>query len=333
MDARITKKRLGHMLSYDWIKIVAIAAALIVVWSLLFTMLATRASNGQTFYLYSFYDVSMKGDKVNTLDNLKKHNALSYDILELNDYTFTDNQYLAQIMAAYFSAAQGDVLFITDYVPEAEQEKAEEGEEVYTNLQSFASSYYSILAPLKGEYTNSAGNVVKKNYFETLEGYLNQFYKGEDFREGELNIDAVKSAFRTRMKKDKRFKTEAQKKKGFEKEIARIENLRISYLRVEKALELGIISIKDTKIAEDIDKDGKISDGEWKTVNCVFDLSGISHITDYVTNSEGGKEGLCMGIFDWSSQQPDLQYEPITYLNFLLTEYERDRAGELPDSV
>ena len=52
MDARITKKRVGHMLSYDWIKIIAIAAAAIVLWSLLFTMTATRATVGQTFYLY-----------------------------------------------------------------------------------------------------------------------------------------------------------------------------------------------------------------------------------------------------------------------------------------
>ena len=31
MDAHISKKRIGHMLSYDWIKIIAIAAAAIIV--------------------------------------------------------------------------------------------------------------------------------------------------------------------------------------------------------------------------------------------------------------------------------------------------------------
>ncbi len=42
MDAKITKKRLGAMLSYDWLKIVGVAAAIIVVWMLIFQMTATR---------------------------------------------------------------------------------------------------------------------------------------------------------------------------------------------------------------------------------------------------------------------------------------------------
>ena len=44
MDAKITKKRLNILLSYDWIKIILLAVAAILVWSLIFTMTATRVT-------------------------------------------------------------------------------------------------------------------------------------------------------------------------------------------------------------------------------------------------------------------------------------------------
>lgn len=317
MDARITKKRVGHMLSYDWIKILAIAAVAIVLWSLIFTTSATRATIGQTFYLYSFYDVSMKNE--NDLEYLQEHNALSYDILDLSTYGFTDNSYLSQIMTSYFSACQGDVLFITDIKP-----AAEEDEETYSNLQSFATAYYSILAPLGSDLTDENGKVIKENYFTACESYLDKFYSG-DFRSGTLDEGAVKDNFNTRMKKDKRYKTEKQKAAGLENEKIRIENLRASYLNVLSALEKNIISIKATEIADDKNGDGKVSDDEWKTVYCSFDLSNISNITEYVTNTqqENSNEGLSLAIFDWSSKQYDLQFEPITYLDYLITTYHK----------
>ena len=42
MDAKITKERLGLLLSYDWIKIACICIAAVAAWLLLFTSTATR---------------------------------------------------------------------------------------------------------------------------------------------------------------------------------------------------------------------------------------------------------------------------------------------------
>lgn len=327
------------MLSYDWIKILAIAAVAIVLWSLIFTTSATRATIGQTFYLYSFYDVSMKNE--NDLEYLQEHNALSYDILDLSTYGFTDNSYLSQIMTSYFSACQGDVLFITDIKPAAEEdeETSEDTNEeekpsqtlkdalnAYSNLQSFASAYYSILAPLGSDLTDENGKVIKENYFTACESYLDKFYSG-DFRSGTLDEGAVKDNFNTRMKKDKRFKTETQKAAGLENEKIRIENLRTSYLNVQSALEKNIISIKATElvVADGKQEKDTITDDDWKTVYCSIDLSNISNITEYVTNTqqENSNEGLSLAIFDWSSKQYDLQFEPITYLDYLITTYHK----------
>lgn len=313
MDARITKKRVGHMLSYDWIKIIAIAAAAIVLWSLLFTMTATRATVGQTFYLYSFYDVQMKESSGDTLENLQKKSALSFDVLELNTYQFTDNQqYLGQQMTAFFSAKQGDVLLLTD-IPEPVSEGSQD---TVSHLQQVATTYNGLFAPLEGEGDG------KPNYFTACKSYLNTYYKNGDHT-GELDNERLEHNFRTRMRKDKRFKTEKQIAAGIEQERIRIENLKKSLSNVEIALENKVIEIKTTKIPVNATGGNKQEDYEWKDVHVAIDLSKITHITDYLTNKlePRSAEGLSMVIFDWASEQYDLQFEPITYLDFLIRTY------------
>ena len=54
MDAKITKQRLSHLLSYDWLKIVGLIAVAILVWSLIFTMTATRITAAQQFTVINY---------------------------------------------------------------------------------------------------------------------------------------------------------------------------------------------------------------------------------------------------------------------------------------
>ena len=42
MDAKITKKRLEHLLSYDWVKIMFTAVAFVMIWVLVFLLTATK---------------------------------------------------------------------------------------------------------------------------------------------------------------------------------------------------------------------------------------------------------------------------------------------------
>ena len=54
MDAKITKTRLSRLLSYDWLKIVGVIAGVILVWSLIFTMTATRITPAQQFHVLNY---------------------------------------------------------------------------------------------------------------------------------------------------------------------------------------------------------------------------------------------------------------------------------------
>ena len=71
MDAKITKSRLGLLLSYDWIKIIGICVAAVLVWTLLFTTLATRATSGQIFEIYAYAGVRANFNQLGTLDGLQ----------------------------------------------------------------------------------------------------------------------------------------------------------------------------------------------------------------------------------------------------------------------
>ena len=63
MDAKITKLRLSRMLSYDWLKIIGAAAAVIIVWVLIFTMTATRITSAQTFTVHNYLgNISLTAD-------------------------------------------------------------------------------------------------------------------------------------------------------------------------------------------------------------------------------------------------------------------------------
>ena len=54
MDNRFTKKRITNMLAYDWLKMVIIILAIILFWSLAYTIGAPRISPGQTFTVYYY---------------------------------------------------------------------------------------------------------------------------------------------------------------------------------------------------------------------------------------------------------------------------------------
>ena len=114
MDAKITKKRLGHQLSYDWIKIAGTCILAVVLLLVLFTTIATRPTAGQTFDFYTFFDVRFNSSRLGSLDTLKEKGALSYDIQRLNTYEVTSTGYEDMILSTRFAAGEGDVIIASD---------------------------------------------------------------------------------------------------------------------------------------------------------------------------------------------------------------------------
>ena len=114
MDARITKQRLGNLISYDWLKMLVTIVVFVLVLVLLFTMTATRPKNTQEYSIYAYTDLTATSSFTNLGDTLEERDVLSYDILAINSESFAGNNYASATYSARRAAGQGTVMFITD---------------------------------------------------------------------------------------------------------------------------------------------------------------------------------------------------------------------------
>ena len=320
MDAKITKSRLGLLLSYDWIKILAVCAAGILVWILLFTTLATRATGGQTFELYTYMGIRADFDALDDLDTLRARGAFSQDVLDFTTSSLTSD-YGDTILQAHTAAGQGDVMFVADTADETDEDGNVTG---YTGLKRFLSSYFSLSFWLgEDNYELSEGYTVR-SYFTSCEEYLGRFFKTDgkaDAAGGTLDKAAAEENFRVRIKGDKRYKNEKQIAAGLQGEYERLENLRESYFTVyewthndsaDDPVELRTVQITYT------DADDEQHTADW---TFAFDLGNIRNLSRFVADtsvSPASAEDMCMTVMTTgTSGDEDMMYEPFTFLVYL----------------
>ena len=338
MDAKITKNRVGHLLSYDWIKILAICAAVVVVWVILFTTIAPRATDGQKFEVYVYLRVSYYTDRFGKLDSLHEKDALSYDVLDYSVNTLLEDS-ASTVLAAHFGAGQGDVMFISGY--EYEQTDKEGNKTTTSDLKNFLYSYGGNCVWLGDSADYPLGESTNPNaqsYLGNCRAYLEKYYP--DGLGGEMDKSAVESDFRARSKGDNRYKRESQIKAGLEKEYARIERLLESYNNIMKYLfEDRIISIKSVQAKVQSDKDengdGKVDESDVidATLQYSFDLSNVPGLDKLITSTGGAdgtstEGGVNMIILNSRLQEEALRYEQITFLDFIVRESARLQKQE-----
>lgn len=236
MDAKITKKRIARLLSYDWLKIVGLCVVAILVWSLVFTMTATRIRPSQQFTVFNHHkNITLDNGFYNSYDNAYKNGTFSYEVIERNYNDLASSpDYAHTLMEARFATDEGDVYLLPNIADTNSAVTNEEtGETEYTR---------TYLSSLLGSYGRYMFDIDK--YFTGLETYLGKFYT--DWQdETTLNKKAVEKEFRARAKanKDKRFKKEAEIQAGVKKDIVRIEKYRDALEKLYGYLDEGVVSL------------------------------------------------------------------------------------------
>lgn len=320
MDAKITKKRLSHMLSYDWLKIIGACVVAIIVWTLVFTTSATRITPAQQFSVFSYKGNTMLGTKFHDSYNRAfESGVFSHEVLELttNDLT-TANEYLQTVLEARLTTDEGDVIFVAD-APDADTEYEENGEtKTLTYLQSFVGSWYYRLMRLDGE----------DGYFAEMEKYLNTYYNG-NYITGELNKQLVESAFRARIKenKDKRYKNEEQINAGIEGEYDRFEKYRTALINFNSYVEKGYVTFTDVTLQN---ANGEAVTRTYGINLCPTEsMEGLKELVSYVeqvtdengttkTNITAKNMNVC--LFDLNVEE-GFQYEGLLYVNYVIESY------------
>jgi hypothetical protein len=301
MDARITKQRLANMLSYDWLKIIGAIALAAVVFCVFFMMIATRATAGQTFYVYAYSGLAEGAEFSRLGDDLKARNVFAYDILDTGSETFSKNGYGNSVFMARRSTGEGRVMFVDDVRTESEDGK------VSSTLLSF----------IEGEGTEQENFSIfldPQAFLNDCENYLKNFF-GEDLSE-ELNTEKARSAFMARNGKDKRYRTSAKKEAGVLQESERLKKLKDDFLAVKEAVRESLLSYVTYTGYGD------------KTHTLGFSMRQINKITSlvYYTAEEDGKkvqkkDDLVLCLFDNGTREGDLKYETVNFLAYLLRTY------------
>ena len=330
MDTKITKKRLARILSYDWIKIIATAVAVILVWMLIFTTTATRITPAQQFTVFNYQsNNTLSDDFFTSYENaLTRDKIFSYEIIEgnTNDLKTAGDDMAYTLLDTRISVEEGDVMFVPDIPDVTSAYTDENGNTQYERsyMQTFFNRCYFNLYDLDPEKENG--------YFYEMEEYLNIFYKNGYEDEASLDKAKVEELFRARItaNKDKRFKKDAQIQKGIQDEIARIQKYRNALIEFYGYLADGTVSLTTLSLKDengDVLKEGKYGINLCPDENKTGALKKVVSYTTTESYEEDGEtkertivsaKNMQAMFFRFDGVETSFEYESLLYINYIV---------------
>ena len=329
MNNKISKRRLSDFLAYEWIKIVLVCVVAIIVWELLYSIGSVKLTVGQKFKYY--FDVNVYGENqaVNELyDNGK---VLSYDVLDFSGEQLSSGTFT---LPTRLYVQEGDIL-ITDC---RERAASEDGAKPQVRAKTTLDNYYGYSYE---KLLLDAQNYLYNNFMVDQLDFEQAFSK---YDQNNFDDEKIESVFRQRMKKDNRFRKEADIQDGIVSEKERIcalyrevldfakllsyketnPELFFNYTLYEQSLETADEEYKD--YFQNL-YDAEVAAGR---VNHIYALK-VGELTKH--NPNGTKtnpskyftmmdsstaDDVCITVFDFNSYQPHLQYETITFINAIV---------------
>lgn len=294
MDAKITRDRLGNLLSYDWLKMIVAIVLAVCALTVFFTTVGTVPTAAQTFTVYAYGEL-FSGEGAGSLTEDLKQDVFSYEILLTEAENFNGNTYRNAAFTARRTAGQGTVMFLSNHKTGEEETEFEEFFKTALNKTDDGEELGMILDT--------------EQYFLDCEAYLKTFF-GENWQEGALDSDAAERCFRARNTGDKRFKSEAQIARGIASEEARLEKLRTDLQFVNEQFESGVLTHITMK-----------SENEY---SCAISMNGLDKIVNlYYYTEDGVKKGddIALVLFDNGTRTGDMKFEAVSFLKFLVQKY------------
>jgi hypothetical protein len=315
MDNKITKKRLSEFIQYEWIKILALALCVCLVWRLVFISIGAvgnRLTIGQQFNIYYSSDIDGNCLTSAQADFGLNSGVLSYEVQEFS-VSQLDSSYTSTQLTAWLSEGFGDLMICSN--------KTTENKKV---------SFFEDLIDNYG--ANTDFDTLYQDAYAYAETFMIDKTASDPLSLENIDDNKVKSAFTKRLSDDNRFKTAEQKVAGEKKEKARIEkhfynvkalkkilaqDIFVEYVKYSATYLNGNQQIKDRLKDEyeaELNKDNPAK-------KYAIDFSkipqteGKSSISKYgVLYGETEKNSAVLTVFDSKKFQPDLQYETLSVI-------------------
>lgn len=347
MDAKITKLRLSRMLSYDWLKIVLSAAAMIVVWLLVFTITGTGVMPSQQFTVMNFVGNTTlsSGEFYDLQGNAFKDNIFSYEVIEGTTVDLAqDANSASTLLQARAAIEEGDVIFVAndyDYRSVVTNKIVDEGTGETTYSYEFGNTY---LQNFLNGYFHYVFDV--KEYLADMRAFVGQYY--EDYQTGTgLNEQQIKDDFNARTKKDKRFKKSAARAQGQKDEVVRIQKYRDALVKFEWYLDQGVVALTETTLVfdEDVeytrtfsinmcpseDKGGMTVDGKpamSKLLNAISYKPVFVNEENELEYGEATAENMNVCLFDFGGVADTYEYESLLFVVYTIERYSAELCPE-----
>lgn len=315
MDARVTKHRLGNMLSYDWLKILCTIAVVVVALVLFFMMVRPKPARAQKFYVH-VYGGYTSGERYYSVQN-ELPNILSYDVLDTRLETFGNDWMSEASYTARRSSGEGSVAIVADYT-------ASEG-----GTTPFVSLVQTGISGAGTEQESLNMFYEADKYFEDLDAYMVRFF-GENWRTAPvLDESEVEICFRARNvdgpNNKNRFRSKKQIAAGIAEETERLETLRKNYVWLLD-FGLGTERLPYAEFTSEI-KSGEtvVATNVYKAGICIGGLARLDEFL-YYKDAEGkpARQKFNFLIYNNGTKGgcEDLRFEAVTFLRYIVEQFQ-----------
>ncbi len=335
MDNKITKKRLSDFFAYEWVAIIIAIIIFIVGWEMIYALCEVKLTVGQKFKYY--YDQGVVSSSGSTFYE-RVVDGLSYDVISVGTETLN---YERDVLSERLSIGEGDVIF-TNATDNIDEGKHTDRINVRAKLVVDSCGVYHL-----EELLSAGQNYLKDTFF--FDQYKTQSLSVKDYTADKIDENKVKDVFLQRMKGDNRFRTEEQKQSGVKLELKRVQDLCkeiidfgvfMEYAKEhdktneEKILYRYTMYDQALEIAENLGNANRVE--EIKQYQQLHLATGNRENAPYGINLnalKGGDvnasefahlegkdtaENVVMMVFNFSLDQPHLQYETITFMNMII---------------
>lgn len=326
MDNKITKKRLSNFLSYEWILMLVVTIAVIIVWEMVYSLASVKISTGQKFKFY--YDEGVSPGTGNIYKVLEDDKTFSYDIVTISSESINSD---FNVLETRLGIQEGDAIFSNSTV--------KDGNFVRTKNIIDKHNVYDFHTLLRDACDYVGENfLTDQTIYPTHNGVtlaeLNQ--KADiagDF--GNLEQSKIESFFLDRMKHDNRYRTEQEKKEGKELEVNRIKKLCKDIADFKIILnnhqDDGLL-YKYTKYeqvcqeenVDEIFKEGLKFEKNKGRENIAYGINlgkllGEKNIHEYFhLVGKTTADNIVVSVFNFKTHQKHLQYEALSFINTLV---------------
>jgi len=328
MDNKITKKRLSHLLSYEWIAIVVVIVISVILVEFIYSVAGVKLTTGQHFKV--FYDQNIdytNSDKL--LSHLKDKNTFSFGVYNADS---EEGKQEFNVIGYRVTTSEGDIIITDDFL------STKEGASKYVRAKTLIDD---ITVYILDELLVDAKEYLKS--FLTNEN-------GDIFNTQHYSLEKIEQNFRKRVKGDNFYRKESQILSGLEKEKQRIFRLIDEVKDFEKVLSLpdeyfffytkyeqayrltdenndpdlkqNLKGGFEAQSAQNTTKYGRAEGRYGLRLDKFTQTEGKLNATEFFKRRGETNSGNTLAIaLNFKKDQPDLQYEVMFFLNQIVRSF------------